>query len=368
MNIMSKLNTAVAAALFSLALFSSCTSSNSYTYGEWKTKADFDGKARWGAASFVIGDYGYVVGGYNGKTVRLSDVWRYSFTNNSWEQVASMPGTARREAAGFSADGYGFVTTGEGYDATTQTTVYLRDTWKFNPSGSTVQDVVIGTDTITKTLAGAWVQVANFPYTGRKDALSVSFSDEGIVGCGYNDDSYLKDMYSYNPTTDTWSTVAFPGSKRQAGAAVAFSDSVAYVGFGYSSSGYNYDFWKYNRKTDTWTQERDIADRSSDSYDDDYGSLGRMFPSIFAFNNKVYIACGKNSSVRGDYWEYTPSTDLWNQVSFTPITKHSIATSRYDAVSFCNGKRAILSTGCASTSTYYDNTIELVPDVHDDDD
>jgi N-acetylneuraminic acid mutarotase len=364
---MSKLNTAVAAALFSLALFSSCTSSNSYTYGEWKTKADFDGKARYGAASFVIGDYGYVVGGYNGKTVRLSDVWRYSFTNNSWEQVASMPGTARREAVGFSADGYGFVTTGEGYDATTQTTVNLRDTWKFDPSGSTTQDVIIGTDTITKTVAGTWVQVANFPYTGRKDALSISFSDEGIVGCGYNDDGYLKDMYSYSPTTDTWSTVTFPGSKRQGGAAVAFSDSVAYVGFGYNSSGYNYDFWKYNRKTDTWTQERDIADRSSDSYDDDYGSLGRTYPYIFAFNNKVYIACGLNSSTRGDYWEYTPSTDLWNQDSFTPITKHSIATARYQGVSFCNGKRGILTTGRASTY-YYDNTIELVPDVHDDDD
>jgi N-acetylneuraminic acid mutarotase len=368
MNIISKLNTAVAAIVLSLALFSSCTSSNDYTYGEWLTKADFDGYHRWGSAFFVLGGYGYVVGGNNSKTVRLSDAWRYNFSTNQWQQVASFPGEGRENATGFSCGGYGFVTCGRGYNATTLTTEYLRDTWKFDPNGTTVDTIATGTSSVVDTLPGKWVQVSAFPWTARYGALSVSFSDAAIVGCGYNDEDVLKEMYSYNPSTDTWTKITFPGKKRFGGMGVAYSDSVAYIGFGDNDDGYNHDFWKYNRKTGVWTQERDTYNTSSESYDDDYTTLPRAYAGMFKINNKIYVALGTSGSIKSDYWEYTPSTDLWNQDSYTPITKHSIGTGRYSFAFFNYNNEAFISTGCSSASTFYDTSFQLVPDVHDDDD
>ncbi len=368
MNIISKLNTAVAAIVLSLALFSSCTSSNDYTYGEWLTKADFDGYHRWGAASFVLGGYGYVVGGNNQNSDRLKDAWRYNFATNQWQQVASLPGLGRQESTGFSCGGYGFITCGQGYNDDTHTTVDLRDTWKYDPNGTTTEKVIIGLDTLTEDLPGKWVQVSNFPYTPRHGALSVSFSDAAIVGCGYNTQDYLKEMYSYNPTNDSWTKIDFPGKKRLGGVGIAYSDSVAYIGFGQNDGGYNYDFWKYNRKTGVWTQERDTYNTSSESYDDDYTTLPREYPGIFKINNKIYVALGTGTSTKSDYWEYDTSTDLWNQDSFTPITKHSIGSARYSFAYFSYNNMAIISTGCQSTSYLYDSSFQLVPDVHDDDD
>ena len=367
MNIIKKLNTAVAAVIFSLALFSSCTSSNDYTYGEWLSKADLTGYHRFGAAYFTLGHYGYIVGGYNGYSNRLTDAWRYNFNTNQWQQVASLPGTARQDASGFACGGYGFVTCGQSTDAKNNI-IYLRDTWKFDPNDSTKQSVIIGMDTVTTMVPGKWKQVSNFPWTPRADALSISFSNSAIVGCGTNGTDYLKEMYSYNPTTDSWTNISFPGKKRQGGVGVALSDSVAYIGFGKCDDGNNYDFWKYNRLTGVWTQERDTYNTSSESYDDNYTTLPREWPAIFALNNKIYVALGTGSSIKGDYWEYDPTTDLWNQDSFTPITKHNMGTARYLCAFFSYNNIGIITTGTSNGSdNFNDATYQLVPDVHDDD-
>lgn len=349
MNVISKLNTAASAILLAVALFSSCTSSSDYTYGVWKQRADFDGKARVGAASFVINGYGYLSGGYYGKTERLIDTWKYDIANDTWTQVADFKGEGTAYAAGFSASGKGYITTGQGYDINTTKTTYLKDTWQYDPD------------------ADSWTQVADFPGTARQGALSFSFSDEGYVGCGW-DDYYEKDIYAYNPSNNTWSNAEFTGTKRTGGTGFVISDSVAYVGLGVNSSGYNYDFLKYNRKTKVWTRMRETANRSTDDYDDDYGTLPRAFATSCVIKGVAYIIAGTNGSPKSDYWEYIPETDLWNQGSFTPLTKHSKATSRQQAVGFSTGERGFVVTGGSGGGTFYDNTLELIPHTHDEDD
>jgi hypothetical protein len=57
--------------LVSVAMLSifSCSDDDDDTLGVWYRRSDFDGRAREDAAGFVIGNRGYLCGGYRKKTV-----------------------------------------------------------------------------------------------------------------------------------------------------------------------------------------------------------------------------------------------------------------------------------------------------------
>ena len=58
--------------LVSVAMLSifSCSDDDDDTLGVWYRRSDFDGRAREDAAGFVIGNRGYLCGGYRGKDQR----------------------------------------------------------------------------------------------------------------------------------------------------------------------------------------------------------------------------------------------------------------------------------------------------------
>ena len=63
--------------LVSVAMLSifSCSDDDDDTLGVWYRRSDFDGRAREDAAGFVIGNRGYLCGGYRGKDQREKDCW-----------------------------------------------------------------------------------------------------------------------------------------------------------------------------------------------------------------------------------------------------------------------------------------------------
>ena len=65
--------------LVSVAMLSifSCSDDDDDTLGVWYRRSDFDGRAREDAAGFVIGNRGYLCGGYRGKDQREKDCWDY---------------------------------------------------------------------------------------------------------------------------------------------------------------------------------------------------------------------------------------------------------------------------------------------------
>lgn len=80
---------------------------------------------RQGASTFVIGNFGYVVGGR--KSSVLNTVWKYNVATNKWEDKhQALPQNARDGAAAFSIDGKGYLTTGNG-------SIKFDDTWVFTP-------------------------------------------------------------------------------------------------------------------------------------------------------------------------------------------------------------------------------------------
>ena len=327
--------------MLSLSVLEACSTddSDSYTYGVWADRSDFDGKARTTASAFTIDNKGYICGGYSGRSL-LKDLWEYDINGNYWTQCADMPGEApaRNSAVGFSVGSKGYITTG--YDRVNVN--YVADTWEYDPA------------------ANSWTRKDDFAGGARQDALAFTIGGYGYVGTGY-DDNYLKDFYRFDPNAPSgsqWQIVnGFGGNKRRGGTAFVI-DNVAYICTGMNSSGYPYDMWKFDPSAgEPWTKLRDITNTSDDDYDDDYSSITRGYAVSFVIDGLGYLTTGElSSSLKTDYWVYNPSTDLWNNEDFTPFK----GLTRYNSVSFSTGTRVFVATGYSGTY-YLDDNWELLP-------
>jgi len=291
--------------------------------GNWTEQSDFEGVARSDAASFSIGNTGYVGTGYDGEE-RLNDFWSYDPARNSWTQIAAFEGTPRNGAVGFSALGKGFV--GTGYDGETR----LGDFWQYDPGTNTW-------DSVTATGAPS----------ARFGAVSFTINNIGYVGTGY-DGNYLKDFWAYDPASNTWSHKnSFGGSKRRD--AVGFVlDGKGYICTGINNGSYEEEFYMYDPAGDTWIVKRKIAPVSEEGFDDDY-TIARSNAVAIVIGGKAYITTGTSGSLNNDVWEYDPLTDLWKQKTAFE------GSARTDAVAFSTDDgRAFIVTGKSSTFQFDD--------------
>ncbi|MFP5041577.1 Kelch repeat-containing protein [Parasediminibacterium sp. JCM 36343] len=319
------------ASLFLLTIACNKSSStDTQQSGNWVTRSESDGAARYQAASFVIGDTAYLGTGYDG-TNRLNDFWSYD-SARGWKQIANFPGVARNGAVGFAVGSNGYVATG------TDGNIKYKDTWQYSPA------------------TNAWVQKADFGGTARYAASAFGIGANGYITCGY-DNSYLKDLWQYTPATDTWSQkISFGGFKRYAATAFVYNNE-AYVLTGIGSGGTNVnDFWKYTPATGAWTELRRITNVSTDSYDDDYTDIARNYAVSFVMNNKAYLTLGTISGYTLKTWEYDFASDTWARK--TPFER----SVREGAVAFTLKNRGFVSMG-KSSSYYLDDLEEFQPNV-----
>lgn len=147
--------------------------------------------------------------------------------------------------------------------------------------------------------------------SGLERASSVGFSAAGygFVALGSGSASYMKDLWRYDPETESWTQMAdFAGTARNG--AIAFSiDHIAYVGTGQDAEELNDDFYKYDPATNTWTE--------LGSFD----GAPRKEAVGFTMGGKGYVGTGRGSSGYFiDFWEYDPSEDEWTQKADFPGT------------------------------------------------
>jgi N-acetylneuraminic acid mutarotase len=337
-------------------LSAACTSSTEYTLGYWHPRSDFEGKARAGAAYFMVDNIGYIVGGHNTSSKRMKSMYSYSLNGTtdfftelfSETSTATMP-SARQDATGFAVAGKGYITCGyNGTDA-------IKETWEYTPGASGA--------------AGTWRQVDDFPGDARYGALSFTLGNYAYVGCGYNDDGSLKDFYKYDPAAadgSHWTKVeGYGGSKRAYGMAFVINN-VAYIVGGKNNNTDCKDMFKFDGTT--WTRLRyitsddDLVESGDDSFNDDYTSIVRFGGVAFAANGKGYIALGSSASgtYRANYWIYDPATDLWSN-NDGDVTDFSGST-RIDACCFTfKDGRVFITTGGSGSSSYFDDTYEFSP-------
>jgi len=313
--------------------------------GNWVEKSSFNGDSRYDAVTFTIDGKGYLFGGYDGDDY-YSDTWVYDLAGNSWGQLSFeldsenertpiFPGIARRAAVGFAINGKGYVGTGFGYDADEDDDIELNDFYEYDPA----------TDT--------WTQIADFPGTARYGAIGFTIGNYGYVGTGY-DGSQQKDFYKYDPTTNTWEEViGYSGDKRQDASVFVIND-IAYIGTGLSNGGFPEDFYSFDGTT--WTELTDLDDDDSDE------SILLYDAAAFSINGKGYIATGISSAILNTVYEYTPSTDTWDELPVFEGTSRQSAS----AFSFDSADQSFVLMGRSGGSNF-DDVFELKPEEEEDD-
>ncbi|MDR1865628.1 MAG: hypothetical protein LBR08_08670 [Bacteroidales bacterium] len=348
---------------------------------------DFSGPARAYSAYFVIGDYGYVCGGYNGYKTPRSDMWRYNATTQvaGWTQVDSLPTVertaangvleqvGRQRAVGFSLNGKGYVGTGWDGDE-----LVMKDFFEYNPA----LDGQRNSDNTSK----AWQEIAPLPGPARYDAIAFVINGTAYVGGGYTsgvDKEYLADVYKFIPPTAAkqeggWEAVPPMGKKR--GGAVAFvlrdpadNKEYAYVCTGQNSSGNVYEFQRFDgEKWENLRHMKSWAD--DDDFDDEYGNnLMRINAIAFTMKGsgsveKGYITAGNVATT----WEYDPpvydgnrnviSGDIW--VQRTPFSSSRMGAF---ALSFpgkgANGDNLVVIGTGTQGSYFRDDILRFEPEA-----
>jgi len=312
-------------------------------YGDWVERSVFDGNARGNAVSFTIDNKGYLVGGYDGSDY-YKDVWVYDSESDFWDDLAPVdvlegtetvtkddyfPGGERSGAVAFSIGGKGYVGLGLDGDGN-----LYNDFYEFDPNAE---------------VGAKWNQIADFPGTARSRAIGFALKGIGYVGTG-NDGSDQKDFWEYDPTTDTWSEENGYGGNKRRNATVFVIEDVAYIGSGENNGSYLEDFYSFDG--DTWTKLADIDDDADD--DDDISVL--VTNSVgFTIDGKGYFATGESGTVSSSVWEYTPSTDTWEQLASFE------GSSREGASSFSFDNGGYVFGGYSSSSDYFDDMYQLYP-------
>ena len=362
-------------------IFYSCPgTSEEELVGDWQKRQTYLKNGCAFATSFVIGDKGYVIGGWNGTNTLRREMLEFDHTagiEGGWKVLPLLPThiPARHQAVGFSLKGKGYMGTGWAYLGTENETT-LRDFWQFDPRYN------------------SWEEVAPLPAEAETRRGAIAFSlnvggkEYGFVGCGYTgepDKAYLSDFWKFDPegTTDgkigKWTPLEdehdrYRGEKRS-GAVVFVIENKAYICAGEKPTN-NYDFWMFDPNADKnkqWEKKRSMNNSNPDEdYDDDYGSLGRAFgvSYVVSVGGKLrgHIVGGKTGSGYTN-WEYNHDSlsengDLWVQRTNFCNNRNNLTRQGMISFSFPSTGRAFVGLGI-SGGTPYDEMWEFIPLIED---
>jgi photosystem II stability/assembly factor-like uncharacterized protein/N-acetylneuraminic acid mutarotase len=230
-------------------------------------------------------------------------------------------------------------------------------TGEFMTSGSNTGTRLDLTDFSTKPMA-------LLPGVARHSAIGFAINGLGYIGLGIgNGNTYLKDLWQYDPPTNTWlQRATFPGAASK-GCSVVTINNKAYVINGSQYNGtaivYYNECWEYDPATDSWLQ------RSS------FPGAGRIYTMASVSGNKLICGGGNNATTYfNDYFQYDPATDLWTPIAAVPSNAY-----RTNGQTFSKNNKAYFIGGYfpsnnettvwsydASTSTW-DSLAATIPDI-----
>lgn len=176
---------------------------------------------------------------------------------------------------------------------------------------------------------------ASLPGAPRHSAVGFAINGKGYIGLGMNGNNYLKDLWQYDPVTNSWVQKAtFPGLGSRGCSAVVINGK-AYVINGSSFDGaaitYYSECWEYDPVNDSWLQ------RSS------FPGAGRIYTLATAANNLLVCGGGNRSNpsvTYNDYYQYDPSSNQWTSIPAIPAN-----AARTNGQTFSRGNKAYFIGG-----------------------
>jgi N-acetylneuraminic acid mutarotase len=239
----------------------------------WTRKADFPGKARIEAVTFVIGNYAYLVTG--GQMIQgydlVTECWQYNSITDTWIQKHDFPGISRYGAIAFAIGKNGYL--GTGYDTLPSFTPVLRDFWEYDTTSDT------------------WTQKHNFGGIARYLASGFAVGGKGYICFGAdsanNTFSTANDIWEYDTASDSWTQKSNNPTDSLAGASGFVIGNNIYVGTGehyFPVKAFNH-FWQYNTTTDIWIQQASFLGGE------------KVVCSAFAVGDTGYLGLGNYDSL-----------------------------------------------------------------------
>jgi N-acetylneuraminic acid mutarotase len=237
------------------------------TSNSWNAKANFPGAGRYGAASFAIGNKGYVCCGNEGSASGpfTNELWEFDPSSNSWNAKANFTGNARygMSYSCFVIGTKGYV--GLGGDASTQYT----DFYAYDQS------------------ANSWSQVANYPGSGKGYCCGFGTCFKGFMGTGHVSSTVYSDFWQYDDASNTWTQVAnFGGGGRWLMVSCVINGK-AYTGTGYDFTNYYNDWWQYTCIDDA-VNEID-ADKLISVYPNPFSTQTTLHSDIALHNASISV-------------------------------------------------------------------------------
>jgi N-acetylneuraminic acid mutarotase len=235
----------------------------------WTRMADFPGLARGFAATFVIGNYGYVVTGSDSNLNSYTNqCWQYNAVTNKWVQKANFAGRARSFGVGFAIGAKGYV----GLGSPNNYHPY-KDFWAYD------------------TGTNAWTQIANFGGLPRITSSGFSVDGTGYVCFGEDStSSFHRDIWAYNPGTNSWTQKSnCPDTDSYAASGFVIGKDI-FIGTGQDSTSLCLSqFWEYNTVSNTWTKQVNFPDI-------------RCASSAFSIGDTGYLGLGVNLDTSFEGW------------------------------------------------------------------
>ena len=129
--------------------------------------------------------------------------------------------------------------------------------------------------------AQTWNSFASVPNGFVSDhSLGFALEGSGYLVAGQTPNGYSDNVYKYDPSNDTWSTLAdFPGEAR--GYTIGDTwNGEAWMGFGLGYNGAMNDLWKFNPVTESWTEMASCPCEP------------RYHPAFVAMDGHIYMGLG----------------------------------------------------------------------------
>lgn len=178
----------------------------------------------------------------------------------------------------------------------------------------------------------SWDARSDFPGKERVFPISAVVNGKAYVGLGFNggvyrDESYLQDFWRYDPIDDSWERMAdYPARSTNNAVSFVFQNEI-YVTHGFGTKHFNNDVWKYTPATNTWTE---LAN---------FPGFRRTCAVACSDGNRIFAGTGYAKWNEDDWWEYHPDSDQWTRKKNMPDK------GRINGLAFSAGNRFFVAMG-----------------------
>ncbi|MBL7696909.1 MAG: T9SS type A sorting domain-containing protein [Chitinophagaceae bacterium] len=180
-----------------------------------------------------------------------------------------------------------------------------------------------------------WNRKANFSGGVRMGAIGFSIGHKAYLGTGFGvgggNSELKKDLWEYDPASNTWSQKAdFPGGPRYSATGIAIGNK-GYVGMGFASfySNLTRDFWQYDPVKNVWKRKADFAGTPT------------AHTACFSIGTKGYVGTGRPDGglSTNEFWEYDAAINKWKKKA------NFAGAARFGATGFSIGRKGYIGLG-----------------------